>query len=52
MATAACDTDVVWREIDVSERARLPTSTAWRNSRLSVGPTVPSWRPRSHAWRT
>ena len=33
--TAACDTDVVWRAIDVSVRARLPTSTAWRNSKLS-----------------
>ena len=31
------------------ERARLPASSAWRSSRLSVGPAVPSSRARSHA---
>jgi hypothetical protein len=28
MATAACDTDAMWRPMAVSDRARLPTSTA------------------------
>ena len=35
----------------VSVRARLPTSRAWRNRRLSAGPAAPSSRARSHASR-
>ena len=38
MATAACETEVMWRPMAVSVRARLPASSAWRNSRLRVGP--------------
>ena len=41
MATAAVDTDAMWRAMPVSVRARLPTSSAWRNSRLSGEPAVP-----------
>ena len=35
IATAACATEVMPRPMPVSVRARLPTSSAWRNSRLS-----------------
>ena len=44
-ATAACDSDVVPRAMAVSDRTRLPTSTAWRNSRSSTGPAAPSPGP-------
>ncbi len=49
ISTAACDTDAVPRAMPVSVRARLPVSTAWRNSRLRVGPTVPSSTPAAQA---
>ena len=45
MATAACDTEAVPRAMSVSVRARLPVSTAWRNSRLRIGPAAPSSGP-------
>ena len=34
ITTAACDTEVVERAMAVSVRARLPVSSAWRNSRF------------------
>ena len=37
-ATAACESDVVPRAMAVSDRTRLPTSRAWRNSVDSTGP--------------
>ena len=49
MATAACETEVMWRPMAVSVRARLPASSAWRNRRLRVGPAAPSSRARSQA---
>ncbi len=52
MATAAVDTEAMWRAMPVSVRARLPTSSAWRNSRLSDEPAVPSSWARSQACRT
>ena len=40
MATAACDSEVVPRAMAVSDRTRLPASTAWRNSIDSTGPAA------------
>src|SRR5262249_295272 len=45
IATAACDTDVVPREIAVSDRARLPTSTACPNTPASTAPPTPPSPP-------
>ena len=39
-ATAAWESEVVPRAMAVSERTRLPTSRAWRNSADSTGPAV------------
>ncbi len=52
MATAACDTEAMLRAMPVSDRARLPASSAWRSSRLSVCPAAPCSRARSHACLT
>ena len=49
ISTAAWDTDAVARPIAVSVRARLPTSTAWRNSRFSAAREPPSACASSHA---
>ena len=40
IATAACATEVMPRPMPVSVRTRLPTSSAWRNSRFSADPVV------------
>ena len=42
ISTAACETDAVPRPIPVSDRARLPTSSARRKSRLSDARGAPS----------
>ena len=52
MATAAWESEVVPRAMAVSDRARLPTSMAWRNSRVSTGPAEPSARASSQESRT
>ena len=52
MATAEVATEVMLREMPVSVRTRLPTSTAWRKSMLSAVPAVPSDRARSQACLT
>jgi len=48
-ATATCDSEVVPRAMAVSERTRLPTSSAWRNRVASTGPIMPSTRAASQA---
>ena len=52
IATAAIDTEAVVGAKPVSVRTRLPTSTAWRNSRLRTARAVPSAFAASHASRT
>ena len=44
--------DTAWRPMPVSVRARLPTSTAWRNVRDRNWPTEPSRSATCHASRT
>ncbi len=51
-ATAPCDSEVIPRAMAVSERTRLPVSTAWRNRVPSTGPEACSPWARSHARRT
>ena len=51
-ATAPCDSEVIPRAMAVSERTRLPVSTAWRNRVPRTGPEDRSPWARSHARRT
>ena len=52
ISTAAWETEAVPRPIPVSDRARLPTSSARRKSRFSAARVVPSRWANIHASRT